>query len=289
MTMTAIAERRGAKLVRANGIDIAVRDLGSGPPLVLLHGALVSTGPTWVGSSVAHVDHLERLAKHFRVVAPDTRGSGATVHDGREMTLDLLAQDVVALMDALGLEKPLLAGFSEGGCIATIVALTAPDRIAALVNHSGSDYFDQPDDYEANFRTWMGGSPDAARADPDHFAQEFQGSEWGRHFLAQVQHDCDEAQGEGHWRVYLNQMFERSVRPLDYRTSDFQRITVPTLLLAGDRDHFCPSEMLVRAYRATPESELAIIPNTGHEITTLLMATMGSFLLRHAGQDHVDL
>ena len=142
MTIEEIVAERGARLARANGIDIAYTDTGSGPPLVLLHGALASTGPAWCGSPVAHVDHLGALGERFRVIAPDTRGSGATVHPGGPATFDVLVADVIALIEVLGLERPSLAGFSEGGATATLVALARPDLVGALVNHAGFDYFD---------------------------------------------------------------------------------------------------------------------------------------------------
>ena len=88
MSTTDIANRRDAKRIAANGIEIAYTDRGEGPPLVVLHGALASTGPRWSGSPVAHVDHFPKLATHFRVIAPDTRGSGATVHPGDSATFD---------------------------------------------------------------------------------------------------------------------------------------------------------------------------------------------------------
>src|SRR6476620_10119347 len=121
MPITDIAARRGAKLIHANGIDIAYTEVGDGPPLILLHGALASTGPAWAGSSVAFVDHMDLLGKHFRVIAPDTRGSGASVHPGGPATFDVLAGDVAALAEALELDHPMIAGFSEGGTTATYV------------------------------------------------------------------------------------------------------------------------------------------------------------------------
>src|SRR6187431_2434189 len=99
--------QRGAKAVRANGIDIAFVEAGDGPPLVLLHGGLASTGPRWEGSRIAYVSHMEALAKHFRVIAPDTRGSGATVAGPGGASFAVLAEDVLGLIDALGLDRPL--------------------------------------------------------------------------------------------------------------------------------------------------------------------------------------
>src|SRR6187549_1509450 len=137
---TTLAER-GARTVHANGIDIAYVEAGDGPPLVLLHGGLASSGPLWADSPVAYVSHMEALAKHFRVIAPDTRGSGATVAGPGGASFAVLAEDVLGLIDALGLDRPLLAGFSEGAATATIVAIRQPDAVRALAAHAGYDIF----------------------------------------------------------------------------------------------------------------------------------------------------
>src|SRR5437868_4907351 len=101
---------RGGALVHANGIDIHYTDMGSGEPLVLLHGGLISTGPVWNDAPVSYNAHLRRLAEQFRVVAPDTRAAGATVHKGGTPSASVLADDVAGLIDALGLDRPLICG-----------------------------------------------------------------------------------------------------------------------------------------------------------------------------------
>ena len=106
MINTATLAERGAQTVPANGIDIAYVEAGDGPPLVLLHGGLASTGPLWADSPVAYVAHMATLAKHFRVIAPDTRGGGATVHGDGSASFAVLADDVLALIEALGLDRP---------------------------------------------------------------------------------------------------------------------------------------------------------------------------------------
>jgi len=128
--------------VHANGIDIHYLDQGNGDPLVLLHGGVVSTNLVWTGVPVAYASHMDTLAEHFRVIAPDTRGCGKTVHSGGPITFDLLADDVAALIDTLDLERPLIAGFSEGGITATVLAIRHSDAVRAIVNHAGFDAFD---------------------------------------------------------------------------------------------------------------------------------------------------
>ncbi len=280
--ITAVAARRGATLAHANGIDIAYTDTGSGPPLVLLHGALASTGPAWAGSPAAFVDHLPTLAEHFRVVAPDTRGCGATVHPGGPATLDVLADDVAGLIAALGLDRPMIAGFSEGGTIATFAALRHPGLARALVNDAGFDVFDPAAVAHQMLRPMFGGSPGATRADPDAAERSFQSIPPMAATFATMKADYDGAQGEGHWRAYLGQFFDRAAAPVGYGIDDFAAIAVPTLILTGDRDMFCTVETACAAYRALPAGELAVAAGTGHEITPRIVDAMTDFLLRHA-------
>jgi pimeloyl-ACP methyl ester carboxylesterase len=281
MSITEVAARRDAKLVRANGIDIAYTEVGDGPPLVLLHGALASTGPAWAGSPVAFVDHMHTLGNHFRVIAPDTRGSGATVHPGGPATYDVLADDVAALIQVLKLDRPTIAGFSEGGATATYVALRHPNIVRALVNHAGFDIFDPHAMAHQSVRPMFGGSPDAATADPDAAERTFQSIPPMAATFATMKADYDDAQGDGHWRTYLRLFFDRAVTPVGYAVEDFAAIAVPTLILTGDRDMFCPVEAACAAYRTLQAGQLGIVPDTGHEITTPIIDILTAFLIRH--------
>lgn len=281
MTATHIAVRRNAELARANGIDIAYTDVGDGPPLVLLHGALISTGPAWAGSGVAHVDHLPRLAEAFRVIAPDTRGSGATVHAG-PASFDDLVEDVIALIEVLELDRPHIAGFSEGGGTATLVALQRPDLIRSLVNHAGFDYFDPHAPAHQSLGPIFGGGPGATSADPDAADRTFQsmGPPMSDTF-DRMKDDYDEAQGVGHWRTYIGQFFDRSAAPFGRTVDDLAKLDVPTLVLTGDRDIFCSVEAACTAYRTVPDCELGIVPGTGHEVNNGVIELTIDFLERH--------
>src|ERR1700741_1636721 len=128
--------------VKANGIEIHYLEQGDGVPLILLHGGMVSTNPIWAGVPVAYASHMDTLAAHFRVIAPDTRGCGRTAHTSGPITFDLLADDVAALAEALDLDRPLLTGFSDGGITSTVVGIRHADLARAIVNHAGFDEFD---------------------------------------------------------------------------------------------------------------------------------------------------
>jgi len=112
--------------VRANGIGLAIRTAGpdDSPPLVLLHA---------LGESAADWDHVvPAFADRWRVLAVDLRGHGASDHPGN-YSLELMRDDILAILDALDLDRVDLVGHSLGGFVAHLVAQHAPDRVSRLV------------------------------------------------------------------------------------------------------------------------------------------------------------
>jgi pimeloyl-ACP methyl ester carboxylesterase len=280
--MSAEATRTAAEArsVRANGIHIHYLEQGEGEPLLLLHGGMVSTNPIWTGIPVAYASHMDALAEHFRVIAPDTRGCGRTPHTGGPILFDLLADDVAALIEALGLERPLITGFSDGGIIATVLGLRHPGAVRAIVNDAGFDVFDPHAQSFVMMRQFLGGSPDATEPDPDAAARLFEASAQMRPMFELMKRDQDAGQGDGHWRTYLQLSWDRTTSHPGYIYADFDRITVPTLILCGDRDDFCTVEQAVAAYRELPDGELAIVPGHGHYIPPAAIETTIEFFER---------
>ena len=215
---------------------------------------MVSTNPICAGVPVAYASHMDTLAQRFRVIAPDARGGGKTVHTEGQVTFDVLADDVVALIDALGLERPLVTGFSDGAITATVVGIRHPNAVRA------------PQGNALVYSSYLGGSADATEPDPDAAARLFEGSEDMRPMFELMKQDQDSGQGEGHWRTYLRLSWDRTTRYPGYSYADFAMITVPTLILCGDLDHFCSVEQAVQAYRQLSHGELAILPGHGHYI-----------------------
>ena len=86
---------------------------------------------------------------------------------------------------------------------------------------------------------------------------------------------------EHHWRRYLQLFFDRATHSPGYTFDDYRAITAPTLILTGDRDHFCSVEEAVAAYHNLADGELAIVPHTGHVITPVIVDSTIEFLLRH--------
>lgn len=185
--------------VHANGIDIYYVEAGEGEPLLLLDNAMVSTNPAWAAVPFAYASFLGTLAEHFRVIAPDTRGSGKSVHPGGPIPAALLADDVAAL-----------------------IAMT---------------------------RQMLGGSAGATQADPEVSASR---SAELRAMFELMKADHDRAQGAGHWKTVIARTFDRVTQPHGYTVENLKAITVPALILTGDRDPFCIIEEGAVAYRALP-------------------------------------
>jgi pimeloyl-ACP methyl ester carboxylesterase len=271
------------RYVRANGTDIHYVEAGQGEPLLLLHGGLASTDTAWNGSPIAWVSHMAAFAQHFRVIAPDTRGHGRTVNPERGAILhSTLVADIVALIEALGLERPLLCGFSDGGTIATLVGIRHPGLVRAIVNDAGYDPFNPSSPTFTISRQIFGGRPAATCADPIAAERSFDAVDAMRATFALMKVAQDEAQGPGYWQTLLAEVFDRWTQSPGYSFDDLATIAEPTLILVGDRDHFCSPEEAAIAYRKLSAGELAIAPATGHWINAQKVRIAIDFLRRHS-------
>jgi pimeloyl-ACP methyl ester carboxylesterase len=123
------AETAGhGQYAEVNGINLYYETYGSGSPLVLLHGGL--------GSGEMFGPILGALAEHHTIILPDLQGHGRTADIERPLDVRLMAGDVAALIDHLGLAKPDVAGYSLGGGVALQVAFQYPEKIGRLVSAS---------------------------------------------------------------------------------------------------------------------------------------------------------
>ena len=109
---------------KVNGIDISYEKIGEGEPLILLHG----NGET----HEIFEEAAEQLAKRYTVYLPDTRGHGRSGKVS-EYHYEDMARDVYCFIKVLGLEKPILYGFSDGGIVGLLLASQYPGLLKKLV------------------------------------------------------------------------------------------------------------------------------------------------------------
>lgn len=112
------------KMKLADGLTVAYKDEGQGAPVVLLHG--------YCGSSRYWDKALPLLAKEMRIIAPDARGHGDSGATEGVYSMELLADDVERLLDALQLPKAYVLGHSMGGYTALAFAEKHPDRLLGV-------------------------------------------------------------------------------------------------------------------------------------------------------------
>lgn len=110
---------------QVNGTTIAYEVHGQGEPLLLIHGAGVDH-TTWQ-------PQLEPLGKHFRLIVPDVRGHGQSGQTSTPYSIELFAEDLLCLLDTLGIQRTLICGHSMGGPVAQCVVTKQPERVKALI------------------------------------------------------------------------------------------------------------------------------------------------------------
>jgi pimeloyl-ACP methyl ester carboxylesterase len=111
--------------VQAGDVRLHVAEAGAGPPLVLLHG--------WPQHWYEWREVIGPLARDRRVICPDLRGFGWSEAPSGGYDKETMAADVIALLDALGVERFAFAGHDWGGWIGCLIGLQAPERVERLM------------------------------------------------------------------------------------------------------------------------------------------------------------
>src|SRR5437867_1427004 len=126
MVTSGTTESNGTgRYAEVNGINLYYETHGSGRPLILLHGGL--------GSGEMFGPILPALSERHQVITVDLQGHGRTADIDRPIDIRLMADDIAALIDHLGLEKPDLVGYSLGGGVAFFTAVKHPQKVGKLV------------------------------------------------------------------------------------------------------------------------------------------------------------
>jgi pimeloyl-ACP methyl ester carboxylesterase len=210
-----VANAGSGRYADVNGINLYYETHGSGRPMILLHGGL--------GSSEMFGPTLATLADHHRVIAVDLQGHGRTGDIDRPLDVRLMADDIAALIDHLGLRKPDVVGYSLGGGVAFQVAIKYPEKVGRLVAAS------------ANIRR--------NAIYPDMLQQQGQVNAAAAEFLK------DTPMYQLYQRVaprpedfprLLDKIGEAMARDFDL-TEEVRGLQVPTLVVAADADMAPPS------------------------------------------------
>jgi pimeloyl-ACP methyl ester carboxylesterase len=213
----------------SNGTRFYYENYGDGAPLLLIHGNGESIG--------SFKGQIGDFASHHRVIAMDSRGQGKSELGPATLTYEQMAEDTNALLDHLGLRQVKVLGWSDGGIIGLLLTIRHPEKVAMLAVMG------------ANLR------PDAAypwAVDGivrlrDRIAAQLASSKDPKPLQLQLQ--------------LLDLLGNQPNIPL----TDLAAITVPTLVMAADRD-VIRDEHTLSIFHAIPRSQLAIFPGATHMI-----------------------
>jgi len=262
-------------------IRLAVHTRGQGLPLLLLH-AFPLDHRMWSGQ--------EPLADSLRLIVPDQRGFGRSRDAGGPESVEQLADDAVALLDALHVREPaIVCGCSMGGYVAQHVAVRHPGRVRALVL---VDTKLDADTAEAR----------AARADLAARVRRL-----GREIVAEAMVPRLFAPVTPAAAVPHRRELERLLRGLIVEqeedtivaalgalaarpdmTDVMRKVGVPTLLVVGAEDQITPPECLERAERIMPAARLLIVPEAGHMVPLEAPAVFNAAVLAFLAEAAAD-
>jgi pimeloyl-ACP methyl ester carboxylesterase len=198
-----------------NGINLYYETRGAGRPMILLHGGL--------GSGEMFGPILPTLAERHLVIAVDLQGHGRTADIDRPIDVRLMADDIAALIDHLGLDRPDIVGYSLGGGVAMLTAIKYPAKVGRLVAAA------------ANIRR------DAIY--PEMLGQQGQVSAAAAEFMKDTpmyQLYQQVAPRPEDFPRLLDKMGESMAKDFDF-TEEVRGLRVPTLIVAADADMAPPS------------------------------------------------
>ncbi len=237
----------------ATGARLDYEDVGSGPPLIALHGRL-GTPRIDLG------EVIDWLKAEYHVIAPTLRGYGASGPKPRDFPFDFYhrdARDVLALMDTLGLEQAHILGYSDGGETALVLAGLAPERCLSVIAWGAVGFYGpqmRPAAQRNYPGTWLTADDQATHGieNADAFALS--------------------------WVQAVVRMIDSGG---DVSLSLAPNVTCPALLMLGDQDHLNPEAYAQQWVDAAPNARLVMFP-CGHAVhrqqSEAFRQTVGAFL-----------
>lgn len=219
--------------VEGDGASIYYATYGKGDPIILLHGGM-GNGDHWAFQ-------VKALSSTHQVIVIDSRGQGRSTRSKAKPSYDIMADDVLAVMDKLKLTKASLVGWSDGGEIALKLAIHHPDRVDKLFIIGAN--------YDAKGSKPRSGKPAAtftaysAKCRKDYARL----SKTPKQFDAHVQ-----------WLLPLWR------NPMGFTKDELKQITAPTVVADGEHDEIIELDQIKEMAQLIPNAKLEIFKDTSH-------------------------
>lgn len=217
---------------QVNGVKLYYTSTGQGSPVVLLHGGLANSD--YWGLQV------KALAAQHRVITLDSRGHGRSSRDARPFGYDLMADDVVAVLDQLKIPKADIVGWSDGAILGLDLAQRHPTRVGkvfAFAANSQTSGVKDNVDKDATFAAYI----------------ERAGKEYAKLSPTPKEYDAFVEQISHMWASQPN-----------WSDADLGKIRTPVLIVDGDRDEAIKRDHTEYLAATIPGAGLLILPNASH-------------------------
>lgn len=222
--------------VDAGGLRTYYEAVGAGEPLVLLHGGFCPV-ETFGGLTPL-------LAERYRVYLPERRAHGRTPDVDGPITYEMMAQDTISFLKAVGLTSAHFVGWSDGALVALLVALRRPDFVRRLV------MIGQPINFD--------GLPPEARALMELEKMPDMLPPMLRDLYAAVSPD-----GPDHWDVVVDKLWQLYRKEPNIPLGELANVAAPTLVIIADHD-FATVEHAEAMQRALPDGRMEVVPDATH-------------------------
>ena len=234
-TPTAAQDTATGYTVSINGFEMYYETMGTGEPLLLVHG--------WSGNVDYFAPLLSELAEHYRLIIPELRGHGRSTNPAGTFTIDQTANDVLALLEHLGFSGVRALGASAGGLTLLRMALQDTKAIDAMIVVGVGNHF--PEACLASM----------AATDADNFPPEW----WA---IMRERHPNGDTQIR-ELAAYLRELAEPGVG-VGFESDALSTIRARTFIVQGDNDWCFPPPLVAEMHGAIPDADLWVIPNGEH-------------------------
>jgi len=214
-----------------NGVRIWYATFGRGEPVILLHGGLANAD-YWG-------DQVPKLEKSYRVVVMDSRGHGRSTRNEQPFSYDLMAADVIGLMDFLKIPKATIIGWSDGAIIGLDIAMHHPERVAKLFAF-------------------------AANSDPSGVADITHSTVFNA-FIARAEKEYKSlSPTPTEYKAFLAEITKMWETQPNWRAEDLAKITIPTWIVDADHDEAIKRENTEFIAANIPGAGLLLQPEVSH-------------------------
>ncbi|WP_336518596.1 alpha/beta hydrolase [Pollutibacter soli] len=240
--------------IKINGIDISYDDLGKGPLTLIFIHAFPLNKSSWKVQ-------LEKLSENYRVIVYDIRGFGNSSDSEEKTTITLMANDLLLLLEALEVEKPVLCGLSMGGYIALNMITRFPDKFKGLILSDTQCVADSEEGKKKRYDN----IELIKNGDLKKFAEAFVKNAFGK-----TTHEKNKELVDRTLDQILNTnttTITNSLEALAERSETctfLKTIVKPTLVICGEEDVVTPPEKSKFMNEKISGSTLKIIPGAGH-------------------------